>query len=138
MGNKEGDVVLVDHVSRTLKTLERGDVVIAVCPYEPKKLVCKRLVAMEGDACPPPTHGKDQGISRVPKATSGSRATTCSTPRTRGTTAPSRTTSFEAGSSSSSGPSRRPAPYRGSTPRRPLCDHTFVYHIKKKLFCVCY
>jgi len=65
--NREGDVVLVDHVSRQLKTLERGDVVIAVCPYEPRKLVCKRLLALEGDACPPPTHGTNQGLKTVPK-----------------------------------------------------------------------
>ena len=65
--NREGDVVLVNHVSRTLKTLERGDVVIAVCPYEPTKLVCKRLLAMEGDECPPPTRGRNQKLDKVPK-----------------------------------------------------------------------
>ena len=74
--NREGDVVLVDHVSRAFGRLERGDVVIAVCPYEPRKLVCKRLVAMEGDALPsphaPPGWGLPKGSSsssdpRVPK-----------------------------------------------------------------------
>merc|ERR1719426_501110 len=111
--NREGDVVLVDHVSRAFGRLERGDVVIAVCPYEPRKLVCKRLVAMEGDALPSPLPAGASQRARAPprtpaspRATSGSRATTSVTPPTRETTARCRTTSFAAASFTRSG---RPA-----------------------------
>jgi signal peptidase I len=44
----EGDVVLVEHLSRQRRTLTPGDVVISVCPHEPRKMICKRLVATEG------------------------------------------------------------------------------------------
>ena len=44
----EGDVVLVEHLSRQRRTLKPGDVVISVCPHEPRKMICKRLLALEG------------------------------------------------------------------------------------------
>ena len=46
--NTRGDVVLVEQVSRLRRNLQPGDVVISVCPYEPKKMICKRLTALEG------------------------------------------------------------------------------------------
>ncbi len=44
-----GDVALVDRVSVALNRLTVGDVVIAICPDNPKILVCKRVTAMAGD-----------------------------------------------------------------------------------------
>ena len=50
--NNKGDVVLVEHLSRRFYKLKPGDVVISACPYEPHKLVCKRLLALEGEVAP--------------------------------------------------------------------------------------
>jgi len=49
--NTGGDVVLVDKFSYSVlgRRYQSGDVVIAVCPYDKEKTVCKRIAATEGD-----------------------------------------------------------------------------------------
>lgn len=49
--NTSGDLVLVDKFSYTIlgKRYEKGDVVIAICPYDNDKTVCKRIAATEGE-----------------------------------------------------------------------------------------
>jgi len=49
--NTQGDVVLVDKFSYSVlgKRFEKGDVIIAICPYDTEKTVCKRVAATEGD-----------------------------------------------------------------------------------------
>ncbi len=48
--NERGDVVLVEHISRNTYSLKPGDVVISVCPVESHKMICKRLLALEGQS----------------------------------------------------------------------------------------
>lgn len=47
--NPAGDVVLVEHVTTTLGWLERGHVVVAKSPTDPKAVVCKRILGLPGD-----------------------------------------------------------------------------------------
>jgi len=49
--NTAGDVVLVDKFSYSVlgKRYESGDVVIAICPYDSEKTVCKRVAGTEGE-----------------------------------------------------------------------------------------
>ena len=46
-----GDLVVVDRISQRLlgRNYARGDVVIAWAPYDPEKMVCKRISAIAGD-----------------------------------------------------------------------------------------
>lgn len=44
------NVVLAEHFSRHLGRIERGDVVIARNPSNPRTFICKRVVALPGDA----------------------------------------------------------------------------------------
>ncbi|XP_075910476.1 mitochondrial inner membrane protease subunit 1-like [Petromyzon marinus] len=44
------DVVLAEHFSRHLGRIRRGDVVIARNPANPRTFICKRVVALPGDA----------------------------------------------------------------------------------------
>ncbi|CAI5523171.1 unnamed protein product [Closterium sp. Naga37s-1] len=58
--NAAGDVVLLEHITPALHALKPGDVVVAKSPSNPRMMVCKRVVAMEGHevhAMPPPTRG---------------------------------------------------------------------------------
>jgi signal peptidase I len=54
--NPRGDIVLVDHVSVTAGLVQVGDVVIARSVQNPRHVVCKRVLGMEGDyvEVPPP------------------------------------------------------------------------------------
>lgn len=47
--NHLGDVVLLERVSAHLKTIQRGDVVVAQSPTQPNQTVCKRIRAVQGD-----------------------------------------------------------------------------------------
>ncbi|CAL1373280.1 unnamed protein product [Linum trigynum] len=47
--NYSGDVVLIEHLSHRLGKLEPGDIVVVRSPVDPKKIVAKRIVGMEGD-----------------------------------------------------------------------------------------
>lgn len=41
----KGDAILVEKVSVAAKALSHGDVIIAVSPNNPDKLICKRIIA---------------------------------------------------------------------------------------------
>ncbi|KAK6270257.1 hypothetical protein POUND7_007362 [Theobroma cacao] len=47
--NLTGDVVLAEHLSHRVGKLGPGDVVLVRSPFDPKKTLTKRIVAMEGD-----------------------------------------------------------------------------------------
>ncbi|CAI5514357.1 unnamed protein product [Closterium sp. Naga37s-1] len=58
--NAAGDVVLLEHITPALHALKPGDIVVAKSPSNPRMMVCKRVVAMEGHevhAMPPPPRG---------------------------------------------------------------------------------
>ncbi|CAI5466268.1 unnamed protein product [Closterium sp. Yama58-4] len=46
--NAAGDVVLLEHITPALHALKPGDIVVAKSPSNPRMVVCKRIVAMEG------------------------------------------------------------------------------------------
>lgn len=48
--NARGDVVLLESASRRLGRIQRGDVVVAASPTNPRHAVCKRVVGVAGDA----------------------------------------------------------------------------------------
>lgn len=43
------DVLFTEHITPRLRTLKRGDIIIAKCPTNPQQHICKRIAAMEGD-----------------------------------------------------------------------------------------
>ncbi|GMN64500.1 hypothetical protein TIFTF001_033570 [Ficus carica] len=47
--NLTGDVVIAEHVSHRLGKVSRGDLVLVRSPENPRKIVTKRIVGMEGD-----------------------------------------------------------------------------------------
>ncbi|CAM9605971.1 unnamed protein product [Scytosiphon promiscuus] len=47
--NQSGDVIFAEMLSPKLDRLDRGDVVIAVPPQNPKLRVCKRIIALPGE-----------------------------------------------------------------------------------------
>lgn len=42
----EGEAVLVEKISISLRAIQRGDVVVAVSPNDPDRLICKRVVGL--------------------------------------------------------------------------------------------
>jgi signal peptidase I len=46
----EGDVLLVEKISSTLRLVRRGDVVVCVSPSDPDKLICKRVIGLVSSA----------------------------------------------------------------------------------------
>lgn len=50
--NPSGDVALVEHVSVEMEWIRPGDVVIARSIQNPKHVVCKRVLGLEGDIVP--------------------------------------------------------------------------------------
>ena len=47
--NPRGDVVLLESLSRRTGRIERGDVVVAASPTNPRHAVCKRVRGLPGD-----------------------------------------------------------------------------------------
>lgn len=47
--NMSGDVVIAEHVSHRLGKVGPGDLVLVRSPVDPKKIVTKRVLGMEGD-----------------------------------------------------------------------------------------
>lgn len=43
------DIVFTEHISVHLHNIQRGDIVVAKCPNNPKQYVCKRVVGVYGD-----------------------------------------------------------------------------------------
>jgi inner membrane protease subunit 1 len=44
-----GDVLLVERLSTQFRKIRSGDVVMALSPENPRILVCKRVLGLEGD-----------------------------------------------------------------------------------------
>lgn len=47
--NMRGDVLIVDRLSHHLGKLELGDVVLVKSPQNPRRILTKRVLGMEGD-----------------------------------------------------------------------------------------
>ncbi|XP_032677289.1 mitochondrial inner membrane protease subunit 1-like [Odontomachus brunneus] len=43
------DILFVERISVRLQRLNKGDIVISKCPYNPKENICKRIVGLPGD-----------------------------------------------------------------------------------------
>ncbi|XP_052006559.1 mitochondrial inner membrane protease subunit 1-like isoform X3 [Xyrauchen texanus] len=43
------DVVFSERISRHLCRIQKGDVIIAKSPFDPKMNICKRVIGLEGD-----------------------------------------------------------------------------------------
>lgn len=46
---RTNDILMTERLSRRLYLFDRGDIVIAKCPNEPKNFICKRIVGLPGD-----------------------------------------------------------------------------------------
>ncbi|KRZ56028.1 Mitochondrial inner membrane protease subunit 1, partial [Trichinella nativa] len=49
---RDGEMFIVKSLASQTKTTSRGDVVVAISPEEPSTFICKRVVAIEGEAQP--------------------------------------------------------------------------------------
>lgn len=47
--NMTGDIVGYEHLTQRFSKLGTGDLVVAVSPSDPSKLVCKRVIGVPGD-----------------------------------------------------------------------------------------
>ncbi|KAG0303450.1 hypothetical protein BGZ98_006641 [Dissophora globulifera] len=47
--NMTGDVVVYEHLTQRFSKLDTGDLVVAISPVDPSKLVCKRIIGVAGD-----------------------------------------------------------------------------------------
>lgn len=43
------NLLITERISKRIQNYERGDVVIAKCPIDPKMMICKRIVGLPGD-----------------------------------------------------------------------------------------
>ncbi|CAM9442521.1 unnamed protein product [Discosporangium mesarthrocarpum] len=46
---ESGSFLLIDKVSPRVFGVEKGDIVVAACPYDPLKVVVKRVTALPGE-----------------------------------------------------------------------------------------
>lgn len=46
---QSNNLLITERISKRLNLLERGDVIIAKSPIDPKVMICKRIVGMPGD-----------------------------------------------------------------------------------------
>lgn len=46
---KTNNILLTERISKRFQNYERGDIVIAKDPIEPRKMICKRVVGLPGD-----------------------------------------------------------------------------------------
>lgn len=44
-----GNLLVTERISKRIQTFERGDIVVAKSPIEPKMFICKRIVGLPGD-----------------------------------------------------------------------------------------
>lgn len=47
--NMTGDIVGYESLTQRFSKLETGDLVVAVSPRDPSKLICKRIIGVAGD-----------------------------------------------------------------------------------------
>ncbi|EGD81465.1 inner membrane protease subunit [Salpingoeca rosetta] len=65
--NPSGDILLTETITPRMGKLQRGDVIVAKSVTNPKSLVCKRIIAMEGErVCVNPT-GFPKRFRTVPR-----------------------------------------------------------------------
>ncbi|KAL1505616.1 hypothetical protein ABEB36_005140 [Hypothenemus hampei] len=43
------DILFTEHISTLSQTINKGDIVIAKCPTNPRQQICKRVVALQGE-----------------------------------------------------------------------------------------
>lgn len=43
------DVLLTEHITPRFRKIDRGDIVIAKSPFDPKQYICKRIAGLPGD-----------------------------------------------------------------------------------------
>lgn len=43
------DILLTEHISVMTQRINRGDIIIAKCPTNPKQQICKRVIGLPGD-----------------------------------------------------------------------------------------
>ncbi|KAK9843884.1 hypothetical protein WJX84_005986 [Apatococcus fuscideae] len=67
--NPRGDVLIQEHLSVTFKQIRVGDVVFAISKNDPRHIVCKRVLGMEGDTVE--VREGRQGELRVEKVPAG-------------------------------------------------------------------
>ncbi|XP_014600524.1 PREDICTED: mitochondrial inner membrane protease subunit 1 [Polistes canadensis] len=44
------DILFTEHISTKLRWYKKGDIVISICPSNPRQHICKRLVGLPGDS----------------------------------------------------------------------------------------
>jgi mitochondrial inner membrane protease subunit 1 len=65
--NSHGDIALLERISVRLHKLRQGDIVVALLPHDPDKLICKRLIGLPGDTiCIDPTSKNNHMFIQVP------------------------------------------------------------------------
>uniref|UniRef100_A0A5S6QT31 Peptidase_S24 domain-containing protein n=1 Tax=Trichuris muris TaxID=70415 RepID=A0A5S6QT31_TRIMR len=50
---EDGDIFILKSIVNNTKLAKRGDIVVSLCPEEPSRYICKRVVAVEGSIVPP-------------------------------------------------------------------------------------
>lgn len=43
------DILLTEHITPRMKRFNKGDIVIAISPSNPKQYICKRIIGLPGD-----------------------------------------------------------------------------------------
>ena len=61
---KAGDVLVFDRLTHRILGLQRGEVVVAVSPYNPDTRVCKRIIGVPGDKV---KIGQEDKVMEVPR-----------------------------------------------------------------------
>lgn len=44
------DILFTEHISTRLRWYKKGDIIISICPSNPRQHICKRLVGLPGDS----------------------------------------------------------------------------------------
>lgn len=67
---QNSDIVFAENLSRHFYGIQRGDIVIAKSPSDPKSSICKRVIGLEGDKIladnPPDIFKSRNYVSNVP------------------------------------------------------------------------
>ncbi|CCI49615.1 unnamed protein product [Albugo candida] len=67
--NRNGDIVLLDKVTPSIRPIRKGEVVVSKSVSDPRNTICKRVIAEEGDmVCVRPTYaGSTAEFHRIPR-----------------------------------------------------------------------
>lgn len=44
------DILFTEHISTRLRWYKKGDIIISICPSNPRQHICKRVVGLPGDS----------------------------------------------------------------------------------------